>query len=273
MTAANLRALATIAHEIHKLERKKIFEIGDLLLEARARCEYGEWMAWLEQFGWSWDTADRYAGVAELASRFRNLRNLKVPATVLYDLLDLDEDKLPSVVAELCKHAATRHLTRRDAERVFQVGIGRRTFGDYPDATLAGLVRLAGRPWAEPATNALKERKPETDEEAEAIIDEAKREYVADLAEADREAEREAEGILDGDPPDLPPTIPPCGKQKFGTERPWPDAGSFADAVGVLLRLREQSVERFVGSWSAAELLEAANFLGAVAACTRSEAA
>jgi hypothetical protein len=43
----NVRFLCTIADDIHKLERKSITDIGDLLLEAKAQCEHGQWLDWL----------------------------------------------------------------------------------------------------------------------------------------------------------------------------------------------------------------------------------
>jgi hypothetical protein len=43
-TRKNVRPLDAIAEDINKLERKNIFDIGDLLLEARAQCEPGQWL-------------------------------------------------------------------------------------------------------------------------------------------------------------------------------------------------------------------------------------
>ena len=282
---SNARPLADIADEIQKLERKRIFEIGDLLLEAQSQCPRGEWMAWLQEFGWTWNTADRYAGVAALATKFPNLKNLAVPVTVLYDLLGHDDDILPAIIKELDKHARSKRpaarvkrLSFRDAERIIAIGIGRHRFGDYPDATLAGLVGVEGSPWSDEATTVLKECKPQSDEEADALIEAVEQKYSAREAEGTEEddeqgsdAESEAEATLDGPPPDVPPTAP-SGPLSLTAGGSWPEEASFADAVGVLLGLCAKSPVRFIGRRSVEELTKAAEFLGAVANSTRAEA-
>src|SRR3954447_561916 len=216
MSNSNTRPLDTIADHIHKLERKNVFEIGDLLLEARSQCEHGEWMEWLKQFGWSWDTAARYAGVAELGAKFRKLRNLRVPTTILYGLVGRG-DELPSIIDELSKRA-TKILTVRDAQRIVQIGIGRHRFGDYPDATLVLLATVGEAPWSEEAIAALKERSPEDDKDAMAIVDEIEQAYVDPERKAAEDAlddvEREIAKLLDDDPPDLPPPATPTDPQK-----------------------------------------------------------
>src|SRR5262249_12380019 len=159
-----------IADDIHKLERRNIFEVGDLLLEARSQCEHGEWMNWLEQFDWSWNTATRYADVAELGSKFCKLKNLKLAASTLYALVEHDnEDDLPSIIEELARHASKKQLSIRDAEHVIRIGIGRHRYGDHPDATLVQLVEIEqyrDSSWYDKAVAELKEQKPETDESA-----------------------------------------------------------------------------------------------------------
>ena len=73
----NTRSLDQIADALHKLDRANIIDKGDLLLEARAQCEPGQWLDWLktEFEDYSEDSAERYMKVAKLAGRFRNLRN------------------------------------------------------------------------------------------------------------------------------------------------------------------------------------------------------
>ena len=84
MTKRKNRTLGTIADDIHTLARTNIFDVGDLLLEAKEQCEHGDWLNWLhDEFGWSWDTAERRMRVAELGAKFSNLRNLKLAATTL----------------------------------------------------------------------------------------------------------------------------------------------------------------------------------------------
>ncbi|MCP3382847.1 hypothetical protein NLM31_20995 [Bradyrhizobium sp. CCGUVB4N] len=276
MSERNVRPLDKIADDIARLERKSIFDIGDLLLEARAQCERGEWIVFLEQLGWSWDSAHRYAAVAELAAKFRNLRNLKLPATILYDLAYREKDvDLPSIVDELAKHASKRPMTIVDAKRVIRVGIGRYRFGDYPDATLAQLAgeELDHVPWSEKAINALKERKPETDESASAIINEVRDEYIQQLKARVVEDDAEVDAILDGAPPDLPPPPTPSEPQRLEASTAWAEAPLFAHAVTDLRELRAKPIARFVGMFSPAELGEVADFLMAVASATKAEAA
>ena len=65
----NVRPLDAIAVDIHKVARNSVWEIGDLLTEARAACEPGTWLRWLkDEFEWSDDTADRYMKVVELGT-------------------------------------------------------------------------------------------------------------------------------------------------------------------------------------------------------------
>jgi hypothetical protein len=273
MSERNARPLDKIADDIFKLERKSIFEIGDLLLEARAQCEHGEWMTWLEQFGWSWDTADRYAAVAELGSKFRKLRILKVPATILYDLVDRGDD-IPVIIEELLKHATTKHLSSRDAQRVINIGTGRHYFGDYPDATLVQLAQLSNcQPWCQKAIAALKERKPGSDESARAIVDEIKQAHYAaeDVLEAN--VEREIETLLDGDPPELPPPTTPTDPEKLSLSADWAEARLFTVAVTHLGKLRAKPAAMFVGKFSRADLRNVAHFLIAIAEATKAEAA
>jgi hypothetical protein len=282
----NVRSLCTIADDIHKLERKSITDIGDLLLEAKAQCEHGQWLDWLgDEFDWSVDTAERYMKVAKLSSKFRTLRNLKLAVTTLYELADHDnEEELPSIVSELSKHASKKKLPPRDAERVIKVGIGRHRFGDHPDAALVRLAEL--NEWGSPshsgivyekAATALQERNPETDEAANSIVNEITQAYYeAELLKAEEkaqrrdeireEAEQEADAILDGAPPDLPPPITPPEPQRLDADSDWAETKPFVDAVKGLIWLHAKPISRFVGMFSPAVLREMADFLMAVAA-------
>jgi hypothetical protein len=236
-----------------------------------------------------------------LAARFRNLRNLRLGKTTLYALADHQcEEDLPAIIKELAKHAAKKRLAPRDAGRVIQIGIGRRRFGDHPDATLVQLVKLdvhSDEPWHKEAVAVLQEREPETDESASAIVDEIEQEHeeaerkaheaalLRDLEnpecvmtlehiaarQAHRDAARdEAENILDGAPPDLPPTTPP-EPQKLHADTAWEGRTSFDSAVTALLDLRTKPAARFTGMFSPAQLHEVADFLMAVAAATKPE--
>ena len=108
----NQKSLDAIADDIHKLERGNIVDIGGLLIEAKGQCEHGQWLDWLStEFEWSWDTADRYMKVKKLGDRFRSVRNLSLPATVLYQLAArLDDPSLPIIIEELAKRATEARL-------------------------------------------------------------------------------------------------------------------------------------------------------------------
>lgn len=274
MTKKNTRSLDAIANDIQALERKSVFEIGDLLLEGKAQCEHGQWLAWLgDEFDWSVDTAERYAKVAELCSRFRRLRNLKLCKITLYELARHDEEDLPAIIAELAKHATKTRLAPRDARRVILVGMGRRRFGDHPDATLYRVMQLEilSAPWCPKAVAGLKDLQPTTDEAANAIVDDIRREYEAKAktkAEAETEAktkaEAEAEVILDGKPPALPPPAAaqdqrlPCGTADVNVT-------DFVDAVRSLCRLSTRTTAaKLASAISLRELGTARDLIAAV---------
>jgi hypothetical protein len=288
MKRKNERSLDTIADDINQLERANIFDIGGLLIEAKAQCEHGQWMPWLEtEFAWSADTAERYMKVARLGEKFRTVRNLKLAPTTLYRLADHEnEDDLPAIIDELEKHATKKSLKPREAERVIRVGIGRRRFGDRPDATLVHLVELdenIGEAWYENAVAALKDRNPETDEDANGIVEKIEWDALVDKidwskSEAARERRRdevkyETDDILDGSPPDLPPPTTPPEPQKIGADSDWAEQEPFNQAVKTLLELRAKPISRFVGTFSSADLNEVSAFLMAVAAANKRAAA
>jgi hypothetical protein len=287
----NARSLDAIADHINALERTSIFEVGDLLIEAKAQCEHGEWLSWLDaEFDWSVDKAELFMQVARLGNRFQKFRNLKLAKTTLYELAgsDYDDDVLGAIVAELAKHATGTKLRACDAGRVIKIGIGRRRFGDHPDATLVQLVELdeySDESWQKEAVAALQQRQPETDESATAIVDAIEladrqarnaehqreiEEHIAKISEAEREAEQEAEAILDGPPPELPPSIVPPEPQKLEapsiTRAPlWAGEVEFHSAVANLLELSTKPAARFIGRFSTDKLRAASDFLMAVA--------
>jgi Protein of unknown function (DUF3102) len=267
MKPKNVRPLDTIADNINRVARGNIIDIGDLLLEAKAQCEHGQWLDWLyAEFTWSIDSAERYMMVAELAAKFRSLRNLKLGATTLYELADHEgEEDLPAIIEELAKRATKTPLRPADARRVIKIGIGRSRFGDHPDATLVQLVELfESSAWYEKAVAALLEREPDTEESARLLVREVAAEYEAEEVQIKDDAE-EVDSILDGPPPELPPSITPPEPQKFGADTEWEGREPFADAVTALLGLRTKPVVRFVGRFSPSELREVADFLLAIA--------
>jgi hypothetical protein len=177
----NRRPLDEIAADIDALDRKNVFDKGELFLEAKDT-HPGEFLYWLEERDYSADTAERCMGVAKLGTRFRNLRNLKLGKTTLYALTDEDEEKMAAIIEALAKVATKQHLKPADAEKVIQVAKLRIQFGNYPDATLLALDDVPSRAeWHDKAAKALKAKQPTTEEEAEQIVDVIQRSQVEAL--------------------------------------------------------------------------------------------
>jgi len=125
---------------------------------------------------------------------------------------------------------------------------------------------------------------PKTDEDAESIVDEVEwaamdakdqeyQEWLRRQQAVQKRIKAEAGSILDGAPPNLPPPTTPPEPQKLGADTDWAETKSFVDAVKELLELRAKPVARFVGMFSPAELREVGDFLMAVAAADKEEAA
>jgi DUF3102 family protein len=211
----NIRSLATLADEICALRARSIFELGDLLDEAKAACEPGKWLSWLKtEVDYSDDTASRYMAAAQLGNRFRKLRNLNLAKSTIYALVNLDKEErealgleavndpdltdedstesshLSAIIDELAERSAGGKLTAAAAKDVFRIVPLRAKFGEFPDATLFALEQIDGEPWAETATAVIQAQRPITDEAAKTIINDARRNYVV--------------GLYDGRLPDLP---------------------------------------------------------------------
>jgi hypothetical protein len=155
--------------------------------------------------------------------------------------------------------------------------MGRRRFGDHPDATLFQLVELDVRsdePWHQKAVDTLQREQPLTDESARALVDEVEQTCgVTRDIQAEDDAELEAEAVLNAGPPKLPLPATPPEPQKLNASTAWAETGLFADAVTDLRELRTKPVARFFGVFPPGELREVADFLIAVADGSKSEAA
>jgi hypothetical protein len=187
----NARSLDVIASDIHKVERAGIFDKGDLLLEAREQLSEDEgWLAWLDrEFNqFSDDSARRYMNAARVAARFRTVRNLKVPARVIY-MLDPDDSNLADAVEALSKAAKQQRLTASEAEKVLELVDLRHEFGDHSEATLREMQELnssnSERPWYDDAFEALKREQPTTDDDAEAIVAKVRRAHLTEQFKAE----------------------------------------------------------------------------------------
>jgi len=177
------RDLADIAGDIHSLERRSVFDIGKLLIEAHDACTHGEWGDWLDrEFDWSDDTAARYMDATRLADRFRTVRNLKVPKRIIYDLGDdIEAADLPAIIEALAEASKSKSISVTRAEEVINLTRLRIEHGDYPPATLFAIDDLANTEWAAQAAANLKKARPETDEQAERIVHAHHRAHVEAL--------------------------------------------------------------------------------------------
>jgi len=228
MKKQNIRPLDEIAVDINRLASGNIIEIGQLLTEARDQCEHGEWLNWLStEFAWSADKAERCIKVAKLVAKFRNLRNLNLAATTLYQLAYREHDpELPVIIDELAKHATEKRLKASDARRIIN------EFG------AERLRREADDSDADNADN--------------------------DSCDTAANAEQEAISILDGPLPDLVPPITPPEPQRLERETAWAERQPFAEAIQTLFQLQTKPVARFIGVATAEDLHTVINFLIAV---------
>lgn len=197
MTYKPNRSLSEIAREIHRLDRHSIFTVGELLLEAKEKCEHGEWLEWLsDEFGMSEDSAERRMAAAKLVDKFRILRNLNLGKTVIYELTSyLDEPDLARSMVEALEAALATSGGRIAATHALSliesVKLRREHGEDLPAATLHAIdsigwqVAVAAWPKSSIPTivDALKTEKPETKEDAQRIVDTAHYERVNGLFE------------------------------------------------------------------------------------------
>ena len=181
------RPLEIIAADIRALERRNAFDIGALLAEARENAGYGEWSEWLErEFDWSVETARNYLAAHRLAEQYQTVRFLPLPMRAIYRLgndFKPDDPNLPSIIKALTAAAKGKPkvISVAEADNVIELALLRIEHGDYPDATLNALADLGGGPWTASATEALKAKRPTTEEEAEQITDAAHRAHVVAL--------------------------------------------------------------------------------------------
>jgi hypothetical protein len=74
--------LAEYVEAIGAVGKRAVFEIGKILIAAKARARHGRWLPWLErEFGWTDKTAQRMMNVAGKSDK---LSNLAVPISALY---------------------------------------------------------------------------------------------------------------------------------------------------------------------------------------------
>jgi hypothetical protein len=196
MSKSNIRTLDVLAAEIRELERHQmlgVFNIGDLLVEAREQCGDGDWYPWLaENFDRSVDTAENYMRAARLP---RTVRDLRLATRTFYALTRVDVGLLPAMIDALVKAGAReRQFKPAEADRVMQlVRLRNECGGDLSDAALLALHDGCVRDpvMREPLLEAMLQERPATADEAarlvEMIFEEAEATAQAEAAEADKE--------------------------------------------------------------------------------------
>jgi hypothetical protein len=172
-----------------------------LLIEAKAACEHGEWLPWLEaEFDRGVDTAERYMNVARLEDRFRNLRNLRVTRGIVYRLAgyqpsfagysysQLDDDDVVAFIEalETATKGKTGIISETAAREVIDLTRLRREYGDYPPATLHA-IGDDDNYYAPEIIQALKAARPETAEEVERVVFECRKEHKPTEEEEEEE--------------------------------------------------------------------------------------
>jgi hypothetical protein len=181
------RVIAKLTTEFHAFRRKNIFDEGDLLIKIKDACDkYGDWGKWLKnEYKDSRDTADRHISAARLAATFRTVRQLRVPARVIYDLALAYFDDEPAgpdeysaedvkvAIPALAKAdaASEKALTEMECWEVVARASLQAKWGKYPDATLSALDSIStDAPWAKAAIAALQKKRPKTEEDAARIV-------------------------------------------------------------------------------------------------------
>jgi Protein of unknown function (DUF3102) len=189
------RTLDVITAEIQQIERRNVFDIGKLLVEANKVCDHGDWLPWLKaEFEWSHDTARNYMNAYRLADDDERVRNLTVPLRIIYALANDVDEYTPGMIDALVEATkGGKKLSVSEAEDVAAAAYRRSKYGDYPEAALDEMAAVDGEPWGDAAIAALKAARPTTAEEVRAIADSAWQAYKASNA-GDNNAGAEPEG-------------------------------------------------------------------------------
>jgi hypothetical protein len=176
----NARTLDVIGADLRKL--RNVFDSGELLAEAKKQCRQTKtkWLPWLETyFDGDDQTARNHMKAYDLSLKFQSIRDLRVPASIIYRLTSLaadssivDKSELSAVIKALVEATQTESIGVAKADRVIRYVRLRHEHGDYPDATLDALENLynLAEHVTKKAYKALKKDRPETKEGAEVIV-------------------------------------------------------------------------------------------------------
>jgi hypothetical protein len=216
----NSDSLAAIGAKLRQM--RDIFESGELLSRAKKKCKHGEFLPWLETyFDASEDTAERHIAAYDLSLKFRTVRNLKwVPLKTIYSLAKVANGLPESGIEARIKalHEATKGKTEpisiaeadaviKKVEAAIRIATLRSEWGNYPEATLNALDCIdQDEEWAEPAIEALKEKKPTLKEAADKLVFDIHYEHVEKLyaehgalpKNLDEESLNDLEGVYEG---------------------------------------------------------------------------
>jgi hypothetical protein len=271
------RSLDSIADDIHKLERSNLFDIGDLLLEAKAQCEHGEWGGWIwKNFEYAECTAQRYMQAATLAKKYRTVRDLKISTRTIYALAGEDEEHLPAIIEELTKSATKTRLTAADAQIIVARGRARGLYpdDDLSDAAASQIGLLNNSPTEKKIIADIRAQKPQTGQQTAAIVQTICRKVEEDRVAKQKEAlaicgeaEKEAVALLDGPPPALPPSIVSPEPQTLGVSDDddlSTEALNFMQVAMKLHALLGEPLSKFADVCTPKQLQEAIDFLSAV---------
>lgn len=215
MPGKNNRPLEDITADIYKCERQNIFDIGNLLREAKAQLPHGRWLPYLQSIGWGKRSAQLHMAVAELANKYASVAHLNAAPTALYQLVWLDEnhpDAMPLAIERLKKSIERKDSAAEQREDVL-LSIGAKNAEDagYKDITELALKASSaainqncfGIPERMKAMQvqsaAIIKANPKTDEELKAVLEknpvplpaDIARMYASDeeIAERDKDAE------------------------------------------------------------------------------------
>jgi hypothetical protein len=182
--------LPPIVEEYHRLDRNHVIERGAVLIKAHATAEYGDWKeVCKDEFGISHDTARNLMAVAKVAEKYENFRGVRVRSSTLYQLAGVgsrgayaepDYDSLPALIAALdaAAKAAGKTLSIKAGKDVIRYTPLRKKHGNFPDATLDALDEIDEADWPE-AVKQLKEKKPATADDVDALLIALRRSDVA----------------------------------------------------------------------------------------------
>jgi Protein of unknown function (DUF3102) len=119
------RDLADVEKDIAalvKVQRKNIFALGALLIEAKAKVAHGDWLPWLkEHFAQGESTAQNYMHAARYLAKFPTVGNLRLSMRAIYwlapysDIAERDEPVMEQSHNEPAIYSYDKRISARGA--------------------------------------------------------------------------------------------------------------------------------------------------------------